>query len=618
MLCESAQQVAIALAVTLVCATAGAAQYEFERIGVPCIIRSLPIQVVAPDGKGGWMAWGDFESPDQHAIIGVNVATGATTWVDVGQFGFTHIALTLGRDGRIYVYTGNPAHFLAYDMQTGELEDLGVPASPANYFGRGQMGPDGKYYIGSYPGTHLVCVDTATGEIAHLAKIAEDPREKYLWPNLAVADDGIVYCPIGLHHKELWSFDPATGAKHQILPADLTAQHGQPTIWLAEDGQVYGRAGSAQFLCQPDRIVTDVEILPASDRRAEPRMAGDYRVQGVDKQGRLVLTKAETGETSYVQTDYEGQPQMIYCVGCEREGKIWGGALFPSNTWTYDPATGELEDLGVMVGGGSQIYDILSTPQGLLMASYGGACMDLYDPTHPGGEGNPHRFERVPMQERPVQWAPGPDGRIYIGTVPVKGILGGALVRLDLSDLSIAHWRNIVANQSIMYCAAVPETNELICASSIQGGSSAIPSETEAFIVLWDCDAERVVHRDRPVPGTTSYGRLVRAQTGIVYGLAGAKYFAYDPVKRETVFVGDMPGTSVHFPGLNDEPVGPRGLIYGLVGNAVVAIDPADHSVSVIAEHESIGRAHGFLVTQAGVLYYGSSSELWRCDLSGN
>jgi len=618
MLCETAQQIAIALAVTLVCAATGAGQYEFERIGVPCIIRSLPIQLVAPDGAGGYVAWGDFESPDQRAIIGVNVATGETTWVDVGMFGFTHIAITLGRDGRIYIYTGNPAHFLAYDMRTGELEDLGVPASPASYFGTGQMGPDGRYYIGSYPATHLVRVDTATGEIEHLAKIAEDPRENYLWPNLAVADDGMVYCPVGLHHKELWSFDPATGDKHQILPEALTEEHGRPSVWLGADGQVYGSAGSVRFLCRPEGIVTDVEVLPASDLRAEPRTADGLRVEEVDDEGRLVLSDPETDEATYVQTDYEGQPQMIYSVACERGGRIWGGALFPSNSFYYEPASGDLVDLGQIASGGCQVYDVLSVPDGLLLSSYPAASMDLYDPDRPIGDGNPYHFPRTPWQERPVQWAPGPDGRIYMGTVPVKGVLGGALVRIDLADRSVAHWRNIVENQSIMYCAAVPETDELICASSIQGGSSAKPSESEGFVVLWDCEGEQVVHRDQPVPGTAHYGRLVRAATGIVYGLAGAKYFAYDPEERETVFVGDLPGSRVHFPGLNDAPVGPRGLIYGLVDDAVVAIDPADHSVSVVAEHESIGRAHGFFVTEAGVLYYGSGSELWRCDLSAD
>lgn len=599
-----------------VCGTAVAAEPQFEQIGMPCVIKYLQLQFVAPDGDGGYMAWGDFESPDERAIIGVEIETGATTRVDVGKWGFSHIAMTLGADGRIYVYVGNPARFLAYDMQTGELEDLGSPVSPANYFSTGQMASDGKtYYIGSYPGTHLVSVDTETGEITHHAKITDDPKEKYIWPRLAVADDGIVYCPVGLHHRELWSYNPDTGEKQQILPEEFTEQQGSPSVWLAEDGNVYGKAGDTRFLCRPDGVEVMENVPSAVDKHAPGREADGLIVHGINEHGRLKMENAETGEAVYVQTDYEGQPQMVYSVGDERDGKIWGGALFPANSFYYDEENGDLVEVGRITKGSCQVYDVLSVPQGLLMSSYTAAAMDLYYPDRPLGDDNPHRFPRVPMQERPVQFAPGPDGNYYCGTVPVKGILGGALVRLNLDDLSQDSWRNIVQDQSIMYCVGVPETGEMLCASSIQGGSSAIPTETEAYVVHWDCDAEEVVHSVQPVPGAAHYGRMVLADTGIVYGLAGAKYYAYDPVEREVLMTGDLPGGRVHFPGLHDEPVG--GLIYGLVDDAVFAIDPADHSVRVVAEHESLARAHGFMVTDEGVLYYGSGPWLWRCDLGG-
>jgi len=600
----------------MLCASLSMAQPQFEQIGMPCVIKALSMQFVAPDGDGGYMAWGDFESPDERAIIGVNIETGETTRVDVGRWGFSHIAMTLGADGRVYVYVGNPSHFVAYDMKTGELEDLGAPASPANYFNFGQMASDRKtFYIGSYPGTYLVSVNTETGETTNHGQMAEDPKEKYIWPRLAVADDGMVYCPVGLHHKELWSYNPATGEKQQILPEELTEQQGSPSVWLAADGNVYGRAADTRFLCRPGGIEVTESVPSGADKYAPSREADGMIVQAIDEQGRLQMTNAQTDEATSVPTDYKGQPQSVYSVSADRDGKIWGGALFPSNSFYYEPATGDLVDLGQIVHGGCQVYDTLSVPQGLLMSSYPAASMDLYYPDQPLGEGNPVRFPRVGMQERPVQFASGPDGMYYCGTVPVKGILGGALVRLNLDDLSQDSWRNIVRDQSIMYCVGVPETGEMLCASSIQGGSSAIPTEKEAYVVHWDCDGEEVVHSFQPIPGTTTYGRMVRADTGIIYGLAGAKYYAYDPVERKVLMTGDLPGGRVHFPGLNDTPV--NELIYGLADDKVFAIDPADHSVSVVAEHESLARAHGFMVTDEGVLYYGSGPWLWRCDLNG-
>jgi len=81
------------------------------------------------------------------------------------------------------------------------------------------------------------------------------------------------------------------------------------------------------------------------------------------------------------------------------------------------------------------------------------------------------------------------------------------------------------------------------------------------------------------------------------------------------VFVGELPGARSHFPSLHERPVGPEGLIIGLVDDAVWAIDPADHSARVLARHESIAAAQGFTITDDGVLYYGSDTQLWRCRL---
>ena len=591
-------------------------QLEFEKLGIPATVKELSFSLVTQDPDGYYIAWTRYEGPLRRALLGVRLDTGEMTWVDVGKYGFTHIVPVIGRDGNIYLYTGNPAHFLRYDITKRELVDLGCPAKPANYFGGGDFGADGKFYVGSYPATYLVSCDTNTGEIESLGRIAEDPLECYIYPSIAISDDGVVYCPVGLHHRELWAYDTRTDTKQQILPEELTEAQGCPTVWLGKDGQVYGKAGSARFLCQPDRIVTDATILGVSYHRRPPVVAGDRKVGTINAAGKLSLTDIKTGEETLLQTDYGGKPLKIFCVGPERGGKVWGGTLFPAMTYSYDIATGEITDHGRIATGSHQIYDIINLPQGLLMGSYFGAWMDLWDPDKPLEQGvNPYRFERNPTQERPIQWAMGPDGCAYVGTVPSKGRLGGALVRTNPADRSIKWWDNIVANQSIMYCAPVPATGEMFCVTSIGGGSSAKATEKEACAFLWDCAGEKIVHTARPIPGATGYGRVVTAKNGIVYGLAGAQYYAFDPVKRETVFVGDLPVKGAYFPGLSDEPVGEKGLIYGLGEDAVFAIDPADHSAKIIARHESIKGVHGFHVTADGVLYYGAETTLWRCKL---
>jgi hypothetical protein len=318
-----------------------------------------------------------------------------------------------------------------------------------------------------------------------------------------------------------------------------------------------------------------------------------------------------------VQTQYEGRPASIYSVSCGRDGKIWGGSGQPATTFYYDTKTGELANVGRVTGGRIQVYDTISLPQGLFLSSYTGAHLNVYDPDRPREGGvNPRAIATLSashMQERPYQWALGPDGMLYIGTRPIKGHLGGALVRVNPDDLSFKVWRNIIPNQSILYVAPVPETNEMLCASSVSGGSSAIPTEKEACIFLWDIAGEEVTFPAHPLPGTRSYGMLARARTGVIYGLAGEKYYAFDPKQRKVVHVGDLPGVARQFPGMYREPVGPKGLIYGFADDALFAIDPSDHGIEQLARHPTIEDARGPYVTQDGTVYYGSGATLMRC-----
>ena len=109
----------------------------------------------------------------------------------------------------------------------------------------------------------------------------------------------------------------------------------------------------------------------------------------------------------------------------------------------------------------------------------------------------------------------------------------------------------------------------------------------------------------------------MRAGSGIVYGVEGRgnRYYAFDPVARETVFTGELPVKTPHFPELADEPFGPRGLIYGLGDDAIFAINPADHTAKIIGRHPALKVAWGFCVAHDGMLYFGVQGHLMRCQL---
>jgi outer membrane protein assembly factor BamB len=593
-------------------ALAADAGFTFEDLGEPVRLRELQMQAVTRDASGGHIAWSDYEVSDKHALVGIHLDSGDVTWVDLTRFGRTHVQIFQADEGSLYAYTGSPGHFLKYDVAKRELKDLGVPAKPASYWLGSTVGPDGRFYMGTYPQAALVRCDPRTGKVENLGRLPDDPRQSYLLFPVA-STDNVIYCPVGLHHRELWAVDAATGAKKQILPASLTKAQGNPRVWLAADGQVYGESGSAKFRCHPDRIEI-AETKPPAPRK--PLLAGDKIVGSINAAGKLALTDVKTRKITLLQTRYEGAPRSIFSVSCERDGKVYGGTFSPAISFSYDTRSGRLADLGGLATRKIQIYDTLNHPSGLFLSSYMPATVDFFDPARPiTKKDNPRHVVTVTGQERPVQLALGPDGMIYTGTFPSKGRLGGALVRVNPNDFSYKGWVNVITNQSLFGLTAVPELGSLFCSSSTRGGSSAIPTEKEACVFLWDCQREAVAFRAQPVAGTKHYGAVVHARNGLIYGIAGTKYYAFDPAQRKAVFTGDLPVKSLRFPELSDEPAGPRGLIYGVGDDAVFAIDPADHSAKIIARDNSLKRAFGFFVTQDETLYYGCGSRLMRCKL---
>lgn len=589
------------------------AAHVFENLGEPMRVRNLDLQFVTRNEAGEYTAWGRYESRERNALVGVRLDSGVVTWVDLTQFGLSHIQATQAADGHLYAYTGSPGHFVRYDADRHELVDLGVPESPASYSIGSTVGPDGRFYVGTFPNAALVRCDPVTGKGESLGRISPDPRQCYLLGPVA-ASNNVIYCPVGLHHRELWAVDARTGAKAQVLPESLTKAQGIPRVWLASDGEVYGQSGNTVFRCQPNGI--EIGKTRAA-QKPNPLRAGDNIVGGIDGKGRLVLTDARTRTVTHVPTPYEGNPRAIYSVSCERDGRIYGGTMFPATSFCYDTRTGELTHLGQLTTAGIQVYDTLNHPLGLFLSSYMPASVDFFDPARPIRRArNPRPVVTVAGQERPVYLALGPDGMIYTGTFPAKGRLGGALVRVNPTNLTHRVWTNIIPNQSIVGLAAIGETGELFGATSVQGGTSAIPSAKEAQVFLWDCRLEKVVFQARPVRGAKQYGAAVRARNGLVYGVAGGSYYAFDPVARKTVFTGVLPVKRLRFPGLSDAPAGPHGLIYGVGDDAVFAIDPADHSAKVVTRDPSLKRAHGFFVTGDETLYYGSSSRLMRCRLA--
>ncbi len=593
---------------------ANAAPLVFENLGQPVRLPT-EIQFVTKDAQNRFIAWGSVLDDERRALVGVRAESGELVLVDLTKFGKSNANLLFKQnENTIIVYTGNPGRFFKYEIASDKLTPLGEVSKATYWMGAGYaVAPNGKIYVGTYPDAGVSVFDPASEKVEHWS-MTTDPNQAYVIIP-AAADDGTIYFPVGLHHPELWSYSPATQQRKQILPASLQKGSGTCRVWLADDGQVYGNKGDATFLCKPDGVV----IGPARGPREKvtDTKIGGKIAREIDGKGQLVLEDETSKKPTFVPTKYQSRAITIFSIGDELNGKIYGSSIKPGNAFSYDIKSGQTQDLGVITGGRIQIYDQLAHGDGLFLSSYVGSYYDYFVPSKPLSETNPRRIGRAGQgQERALQLIAGPDGQIYSSNMPTKGELGGALTRIDPKTFALKTWRNIIAKQSIMSVAPVPESNALFLTSSISGGTSSVMTEKEAFVALWDIASEKIVFLTQPIPGAKTYWKAVRARNGIIYGFADERYYAFDPAQRKVVFTGALPDAK-RAPLLADEPIGDAGLIYGVNrdNGAIFAINPADHSLKIIGQDKTLQGTHAISVTKAGVLYYTDGATLMRCKL---
>ena len=595
-------------------------EFVFEDLGKP-IRMDLPIELVTDAPETGPIAWAGLTDADRSALVGVHMESGQLTQVDLTPYGKANSVLLFKQSERVlYLFAGVKGRFLKYDIPSGKLSTIGEP-SIATYWVRGSftVAPDGKIYVGTFPQGSLSIFDPATEKVEHLTRISPNAGIEYIIKPESDAD-GIIYCPMGMHHGELWSFDPKTKEKKQLLPKNLQT-YGVPSIWRAEDGKVYGKKGNTVFLCAADGITTG-QTQPAR-KENNPALNGKT-VLHIDDNGSLVLEDQRTKERTLIKSTFEASAKLVFSISDIHDGKLYGSSMKPGNMFSYDTKTGELTNMGRVARGSTQIYDLLSYGKGLFVSSYTGGYIEYFEPGRPRSANNPRllaHLHRLAKQERLVQLVLGPDGKIYSPTAPIKGHIGGTLLQIDPVAMKTAIFRHedLIPDQSYTSVTSVPETNEIFVTSSIQGGTSAKPTEKEAWVFLWDTKTQKMTYKAQPIRGATSYSKTVRASNGNIYGFSGNKFYVFNPVKREVVFQGEVKGRddSARVRVVVSEQTGANGLVYVVdsAGGNLITINPSDHSVHILAQHDSLKGARFAEVQADGYLYYSHGPSLMRVKI---
>jgi len=589
--------------------------FAFRDLGIPIKEAIIWGAHVGPGKTGNYdtiyLSFGQYKAP--LFLLAVNPDTGETRQFngplssEMGSWGFT-----VDQENRIYLGSYYHAHLLRFDPKTEKWEDLGQPGGESESFiCRITTGIDGKIWGGTFPSAKLFYYDPKTGVSKNFGRM--DPDQFYCYPTAGA--DGLIYCAIQFEKMNIVVFDPDKEIKTSLIPLE-DRKPGRVNLVRGEDGKIYTKLFTSDQWFRIEGGERLVEVS-RSDVPFPKRGLPDGRQFHLVENKILKIQNPSTKEEKEIPLLYEASGSYIFLVGTGPDGRIYGSSMLPLQLFVYNPQNHSLTNLGKASYANGEVYSMGSYEGKLYLCSYPEARLSIYDPKRPlqfgdGEESNPR--DLGPMggdQYRPRAMLAGPHGKVYIGSYPDYGLMGGALSVYDPKKNEKRVYRDTVKNQSIASLAYIEKLDLIAAGSSIRGGTGTRAIEKEARLILWDPQEEKKVFEIIPVPEAKTILSLAATVDGILYGITdNEKVFVFDSEKREIKKVFDL---GFKEPREISLQAGPDGRLYGFVREAIFVIDPKESQISLLAK-SPVPITSGMAMLGRKI-YFGSGANLYEFEI---
>lgn len=572
-------------------------------------------------------------------------------------------AKAVAPDGTLFI--AGQAKMYRYSPETKELDDLG-PAIPGETSIWGLVTDEqGNVYGGTYPNAKVFKFDPKTNSFTNYGTMVEGQG----YVRSIAYSDGIVYAGIGTV-GHIVKLDPVTGEKTELPIRDVPGVSSLPFVygldargdylfaylngngttaliiydmargvWLDEvyngyggldvsperDGKVYFvQNRKVQAFDMTTRQVTDTGIAYGTGFRStgwvrfpdDPELPGETLVT-IQFGGKAALFNFESGIHKTLPAVAEGQPTLIQALEKGPGGKIYTSGMTSALGGVFDPVTrnhstypmGQAESIGSL---GNDVY----------FGIYPKAEIRKLDTTLPV-QTDPNKPNLNPVslfymdedQDRPYVQTTG-GGKIYFGTIPYYGELGGALVAYDPASKAYEVHRHVVHNQSIV--GLTYRDGKIYGSTSIRGGLGIDPTESEAKMFVWDAvSGEKLSEFTPDIPGAVKSPIMISGLTfdedGLLWAAADGILFAVDPDTHKVV------KSKVIYPGVTDygmwRPIhlrwGEDGLLYTDLYGQLTVLDPET------MEHKELGiKSALFTLGDDGNIYYAQETRMYMIPVS--
>lgn len=586
----------------------------------------------------------------------------------VGKYELRHASRawthTIAPDGTVYIggvaLGGKSAHFYRYLPGEKRVEDLGPGVADHSFIWALTAADDGRIYGGTWEGGHVFEYNPETGKNRDLGRV--DPTEDYV--RSIAWHGGQVYAGTGTRNGRIWRLDPETGEKERIeIPQreeyaehfdrvgsiyhlavagdHLVAFLSGPRVLLIYDmvnrkwwdrtipfggGPVSGVYSETEdvfyYPGRDDNQLHGIDMKTREDTTVM-RYRGGFRGGGFVKingmpgmtlatvfgSGAVGLLNPESRIGKTLKSQAEGQPTYLHSLRKGPGGDLFVSGYMGATGGAYDIKTGKTRSFKI-----GQSEGIVQFGDELFYGVYPGAR--IYRQAPLSKDIAPKLIEEVGhRQDRPFAMIASED-KVFIGTIPDYGELGGALMvftKKPDGELESVVYPKVVEEQSIVGLAYHEPSGLLFGSTSIFGGLGVEPSATAAKMFVWDVAAGKKLEEfSLNLPGVDSprmIGGLSVGPDGNIWGTVNGHVFVLDPKTRKVVTQKNI------YPDVSNygkwRPVylewGQDGLLYlNLVGRLTV-VDPQT------LNHLQLPAQSGLLTLgDDGNIYFANGPELKR------
>lgn len=536
--------------------------------------------------------------------------------------------------GILYIGSAWDARLHRFDPSHPErgVEVLGSLGEQATFPTGIAEAPDGTLWIGTYPKAELTKFEPDTRTFTYFGSVNE--AENYLYP--LVGDDGTVAALVRVVRPHIVMIDPVSGESREvgIEITDPTDKSQYLEFFKGTDRRLYVHSHLGDFLLRdlsaepmlrlPDRM-PGVHAAGEHGYQAPYVMPGGWSAEFVNARSGaprdLLLTNADPGvPTRRLALDWEGAGSNIHVIIEGPDGDLYGSSKLPNRLYRAATDGSMAEDLGQFSLATGQAYAAVTVEDKIYFASYPESRLSVFEPgkrirfgMEPGD--NPRdlgRFDDVGF--RPNALAASPDGRIWMGSGPDYGLVGGTLVWYDPGTGEYKSHRPVVPELSPISLLWLEGLEQLLVGLSIEVGTGAQVKRLGAGWALWDPVADVLAWwGDLGIADMADAASMAPAGGGLVYTLIGRgdhllttgappirpRLALINPATRELVSIAWLPEAygDLSWHGRHALQVAPDGRVYGATAYAIFRIIPGTTETELVWQRDEAEPRRGVWIT---------------------